>query len=432
MKKALIIFIALALLLVPAIGCAADEPAPAPAPTPGADPAPAPAPVDPAPLPAPAPGGDVDNVTLRLWGGEMCQDLLRSQADAFIAYVADRVNLTIEIGVESEETLRDTILTDPPAAADVFAFADDQINDLYRAGVLQENVMNAAEVRAANTAGSVASASVGDKLMAWPLSPGNGYFLFYNTDYFTPEDVLSWDRMLEVAAEAGRMVSMELPSGWWNISFFRGAGFDAWEGDDGNSMININQPGGTDVLQGMLDIAGHPAFISLGGGEIGGAVEDGSVIAAVNGQWNVGTFSDIWGDSIATTKLPTFTVAGNQVQQGGVIGSTLIGVNAFGEWAGWAMMLADWLTNENSQIERFHVRSMGPSNLAAATALAGDLQNDLAASAFAAQAPYSWSILPGGSFWDPMETLGEIIVQGNPEGHDLQYLLDSTVEAITG
>jgi len=431
MKKALLIFIALALLLVPAVGCAADEPAATPAPTP--EPAPAePAPAEPAPLPAPVPEGDLDNVTLRLWGGEMCQDLLRSQADAFIAHVADRVNLTIEIGVESEETLRDTVLTDPLAAADVFAFADDQINDLYRAGVLQENVLNAAEVVAANTAGSVASASVGGRLMAWPLSPGNGYFLFYNTDYFTPEDVLSWDRMLEVAAEAGRMVSMELPSGWWNISFFRGAGFDAWEGDAGNSMIDINGPGGTDVLQGMLDIAGHPAFISLGGGEIGGAVADGSVIAAVNGQWNVGTFSDEWGDSIATTKLPTFTVAGNQVQQGGVIGSTLIGVNAFGEWAGWAMMLADWLTNENSQIERFHVRSMGPSNLAAATALAGDLQNDLAASAFAAQAPYSWSILPGGSFWDPMGTLGEIIVQGNPEGHDLQYLLDSTVEAITG
>jgi arabinogalactan oligomer/maltooligosaccharide transport system substrate-binding protein len=256
--------------------------------------------------------------------------------------------------------------------------------------------------------------------------------LFYNTDYFTPEDVLSWDRMLEVAAEAGRMVSMELPSGWWNISFFRGIGLDAWEDEDGSSMININAPGGTDVLQGMLDIAGHPAFISLGGGEIGGAIEDGSVIAAVNGQWNVPAFSEIWGDSIATTKLPTFTVAGNQVQMGGVIGSTLIGVNAFGEWPGWAMMLADWLTNENSQIERFHVRSMGPSNIAAAVALADALQEDLAASAFAAQAPFSWSILPGGGFWGPMETLGEIIVQGNPDGHDLQYLLDSTVEAITG
>ena len=35
-----------------------------------------------------------------------------------------------------------------------------------------------------------------------------------------------------------------------------------------------------------------------------------------------------------------------------------------------------------------------------------------------------------GNYWTPAETLGSILAQGNPDGTDLQKLLDNAVEGI--
>ena len=51
--------------------------------------------------------------------------------------------------------------------------------------------------------------------------------------------------------------------------------------------------------------------------------------------------------------------------------------------------------------------------------------------ALAAQAPYSTPQVIGGNYWSPAETLGQILSSGNPDGTDLQTLLDKAVEGIT-
>lgn len=78
------------------------------------------------------------DVKLTMWGAEEDQTMLREMADAFIEQNADKGNVTIEIGVQSESSAKDTVLADPESAADVFAFADDQLNELVNAGALQE------------------------------------------------------------------------------------------------------------------------------------------------------------------------------------------------------------------------------------------------------------------------------------------------------
>ena len=54
--------------------------------------------------------------------------------ESFKTQYADKATFDIQIGVQSESTAKDTVLTDIEAAADVFAFADDQINSLVAAG----------------------------------------------------------------------------------------------------------------------------------------------------------------------------------------------------------------------------------------------------------------------------------------------------------
>jgi arabinogalactan oligomer/maltooligosaccharide transport system substrate-binding protein len=223
---------------------------------------------------------------------------------------------------------------------------------------------------------------------------------------------------------------MDFGSGWYTIAFFRGAGFDAWLAPDGISTeININEAGGTDVLQAWLDISKNPGFDALGGGEFVTGINDGSIIAGVDGPWNSDNARAAWGDDYGATKLPTFTVAGRQVQMGGVVGFKLMGVNQFSQEAGWAMRLADFLTSYESQVIRFEQRSQGPTNIEAAGSSA--VQAEPALAALSLQAQFSAVFNPGGNYWDPMGTLGEIVRLGNPDNIPLQELLDNTVAAIT-
>ncbi|MCL2003150.1 MAG: extracellular solute-binding protein [Oscillospiraceae bacterium] len=372
----------------------------------------------------------VEDVTLRLWGGEEDQVMLRQMADAFIEANKDKVNLTISLGTESESTAKDTILTDIEAAADVFAFANDQIIELVTAGALQEVSIRADDIKSRNSAGSVEAATVGGKLMAYPMTGDNGYFMYYDASYFTPDDVQTFDRMLEVAAAAGKQITMDMGGAWYSYSFFKGAGLDVSliEGTQ-NNFCNWNAAGGTDVVQAMLAIAAHPAFISLGDGEFVTGIENGTIIAGINGPWNAGRAQDAWGANYAAAKLPTFTLAGAQKQMGSFAGFKLVGVNALSANAGWAMELADWITNYENQVKRFNDRQQGPSNTAAAATDA--VQADPAQAAFAAQQPFSVPQAIGGNYWSAAGTLFEIIVRGNPDGTDLQTLLDNAVAGIT-
>jgi arabinogalactan oligomer/maltooligosaccharide transport system substrate-binding protein len=154
-----------------------------------------------------------------------------------------------------------------------------------------------------------------------------------------------------------------------------------------------------------------------------GVFADGSVIAAINGPWNAETVADIWGDNYAASKLPTFTHAGRQVQMGGVLGFKLMGVNAFSENVGWAMLLADFLTNYENQVTRFEIRGQAPTNIQAAAS--PEVQANPALAAIGAQAAFSAPMAVGDNYWGIAETLFEIIVQGNPGGTDLQTLLDN-------
>ena len=63
--------------------------------------------------------GEDETVTIRVWGAEEDQTLLSELIEDFESEYPD-VNFNIELGVESESTAKDTILTDVEAAADVY------------------------------------------------------------------------------------------------------------------------------------------------------------------------------------------------------------------------------------------------------------------------------------------------------------------------
>ena len=367
------------------------------------------------------------DVKLTMWGAEEDQTMLREMADAFIEQNADKGNVTIEIGVQSESSAKDTVLADPESAADVFAFADDQLNELVNAGALQEVLLNPDDVKSRNLPGSVGAATMNDKLYAYPMTADNGYFLYYDASVLSAEDVQSVDTMLEKAAAAGKKFMMSVNDAWYIYSFYAGAGLKATLADDGvNTVCNWNEAPGADVTQAILDITANPGFKSGADADIVSGIKDGSCCAAISGTWNANTAQNTWGDNYAACKLPTYTLNGEQVQMASFSGFKLIGVNPHSANVGAAMLLADYVTNEENETLRFQQRAQGPSNTNALAAASSP-----ALTAVVDQSEYANLQRVGGNFWASAETLGSICVNGNPDGKDTQTLVDDAVAGIT-
>ena len=368
------------------------------------------------------------DVTLTMWGAEEDQDLLREISDKFIEkYGNYGGKITINLGAQSESTAKDTVLTDPTAAADVYAFADDQLNELVKAGALQEVQLNADDVKNRNTPASVDAATMDGKLYAYPLTADNGYFMFYDKSFFTEDDVKSLDTMMKKAADAGKKVSMDVANGWYLYSFYAGAGLNLGLADDGvNTVCNWNEAPGADVTQAVIDICKNPGFIALKDEEFTGKLKDGTLVAGVNGTWRANDAAEVWGDNYAACKLPTYTLNGEQVQMASFSGFKLIGVNPHSANVGAAMLLADFVTNEENEGLRFKERTQGPSNINALAAASSP-----ALTAVVDQSEYATLQRVGGNYWASAETLGSICVNGNPDGKDPQALIDDAVAGFT-
>ena len=142
--------------------------------------------------------------------------MLREMADAFIEQNADKGNVTIEIGVQSESSAKDTVLADPESAADVFAFADDQLNELVNAGALQEVLLNPDDVKSRNLPGSVDAATMNDKLYAYPMTADNGYFLYYDASVLSAEAVQSAPAIAALAEQSSYATLQRGGANYWS------------------------------------------------------------------------------------------------------------------------------------------------------------------------------------------------------------------------
>ncbi len=372
-------------------------------------------------------------VSLTVWGSQEDEELVIQILDGFEKNYQGQAEFRITFAEQGESQCKDALLADLENGADVFTFADDQLNALAAAGAL-EPVETGEELKKEHLPAAVEAASVGNTLYAYPLTADNGYFLYYNKRYLTNEDIHTLDGILEAASESGRQFVMDWSSAWYVYAFFGGAGLDVGLNPDGiTNFCAWNQAEGdirgVDVAQAMLDIAESPAFSDRDDAGFLEGVRDGSVIAGVSGVWNAVALEEIWGEDFGAAKLPTYTCAEKQVQMASFSGCKLIGVNAYSEHYEWAEKLAQWMTSESSQKLRFEMRGQGPSNQKAAES--EEVQQSLAIAALLEQSEFSKVQRVGGKFWDPVMVFAENMAAGNPSGADLQEQLDEMVEGVT-
>ena len=372
-------------------------------------------------------------VELTVWGAEEDAELLQEMIDSFQAHYSAEADFQITCQPQGESNCKDALLGDLEAGADVFTFADDQVAALAAAGAL-DPIADSASIREASLSAAVEAASVGGTLYAYPLTADNGYFLYYNTEYLSSEDVQSMDRLLAAAENAERRFAMDWSSAWYVYAFFGNTGLEVGLNDDGlTNYCTWNSTDGpitgVDVAQAMLDIAASPSFFNCTDGEFLAGVRDGSVIAGVSGVWNAVAIQDAWGEHTGAVKLPTFTCGERQIQMASFSGCKLIGVNAYSRYPEWSARLAEWITSEENQRLRFERRGQGPANSAAAAS--AEVQQSAAIAALLAQSEFSQIQRVGGNIWDPVAVFATSMAQGNPSGASLQAQLDRMVEGVT-
>lgn len=374
-----------------------------------------------------------EQVELTVWGAQEDTELMKQMIQGFEKEYEDEAEFRITYGAQGETNCKDALLGGLEEGADVFAFADDQLNALAAAGAL-EPIADADGIRTQHLQAAVDAASVGNTMYAYPLTADNGYFLYYNKEFFTQEDVRSLEDMLRIAADNGKYLAMDWSSAWYVYAFFGNTGMEVGLNEDGltNYCSWNRQDGeikGVDVARSMLEIADSPGFANMTDAEFLQGVQNGSVIAGVSGVWNAVAVQEVWGDLTGAAKLPAYTCAGQQVQMASFSGCKLIGVNAYSKHPDWAAKLAAWIISEPNQQLRFELRGQGPSNKRAAGS--AQVQESPAIAALLAQAEYSHLQRVGGNFWEPVEAFAANMALGNETGEDLQKQLDEMVEKVT-
>ncbi|MEA5013366.1 MAG: extracellular solute-binding protein [Candidatus Limiplasma sp.] len=367
-----------------------------------------------------------ETATLKVWGSQEDQAMLQEMIDAFKAANPDKA-MDVTLGVVGEPDARARYAEDPAAAADVFAFPNDQLYDLVNSGSLYEVTLNKDAIIAANGAGSIEAASVGDALYAYPMTADNGYFLYYDKSVVSEEAAQTLDGILAACNAAGKKMFMDVSNGWYIASFFLGAGCTLTL-EDGKQLCDFNNEKGLAAAEAIKAFTADPAFLTGDDAVLTGSF--GEVIAAgVSGMWTAGAIKEKLGDNFAATKLPTFTLNGEQVQMSSFAGYKLIGVNSLTQYPLEAMALAEWLTNEENQLKRFEMREAGPSNVNAAASEAVKTNVPLAALALQGQFATSQKDVLG-NYWTPAEAFGAAM-EAKDYSMPLQEMLDVLVQQVT-
>ncbi|MCL1838500.1 MAG: hypothetical protein FWG47_04185 [Propionibacteriaceae bacterium] len=355
-------------------------------------------------------------VTLTVWAPQEDQadanSWLPKQQAAFAA-AHPEFTITWKNAVVSEGDAANTVQQDPAAAADVYLFANDQLGRLIQSnaiGTLSPDVE--AQVKAANSDVMITSLTgPSGRLYGVPYT-ANTWFMYYNTDIFTADDVKNLDTML-----AKGKVAFPLDTAWYIASWYLGNGATLFGADGTDEAAGINFAGdnATAVTKYLVELVKNKNFVNDANNAGLAGLQDGSIGAYFSGSWHVGDVSGALGDKYGAAQPPTFTLDGKEVQMLAFAGSKAAAFNPNSAAPQAASMFAAFLGSTQAQQDHFDMRGIIPSdstlatNAAVAASPVAIAQMDTVNNASALQP----TVAAMGNFWDPSQTFGRALLAGD-------------------
>ena len=368
-------------------------------------------------------------ITMWVSEKEGVADQFKEQIAAFMA-ANPGIVINAQIEGVTEADAGSKVVADVATAPDIYCFAQDQLARLVQAAALAAPGKAAAEtIKANNDAGSVAAASVAGTLYAYPMTSDNGYYLYYDKSIISEEDADSMEAIIAACEANGVKFRYALENAWYTASFFFATGCHSnWtmtsEGEFNAVDDTFNSAAGLAAMKGMQKLAQSSCYDS-----------DADVFtdagAIVTGIWNAGAAAEHFGDNLGATDLPSFEVDGKSYHLGSYTGNKLMGVKpqTDAKRAAVLSLLAQYLTGEECQQQRFESFEWGPSNVAAQQSPAVQANASLAALAKQNAFGQPQGQIHG-SWWDIAKVLGAD-AKAAKSAADLQTALDNYTAAIT-
>ena len=382
----------------------------------------------------PAGGNDVDlsgTYEIKMWVSELegVADQFKAQIDKFNKNNGKGIVINAQIEGVSEANAASQVLADVASAPDMYCFAQDQLARLVQASALLALGKGAATtVTENNDGGSVAAATVAGTLYAYPMTSDNGYYMYYDKSIISEEEALDLASIVAKCEQNNKKFRFSLENGWYVASFFFATGCHSnWTTNEKGQFVSVddtfNSAAGMTAMKGMQILAKSPAYDSNAD-----IFTDAGVV--VTGIWAATAAEEHFGENLGATKLPSFTVDGKSYQLGSFSGNKLLGVKpqTDAKRAAVLSLLAQYLTNEECQAERFASFQWGPSNLKVQASEA--VQSNMSLAALAAQSAFA---IPQGNiagvYWDNASALGAVAKNAANEA-ELQTGLDNYKAAI--
>lgn len=352
------------------------------------------------------------SATITVWSPAEDQDekngnWLKTRCDAFNA-AHPNWDLTFQYNVCGEDKAAENVTKDPSAAADVYMFANDQVQKLLDAGAISRlGGDTEAYVKDTNAETMVKTVTVGDAVYGVPYT-ANTWFMYYDKRVFSEDDVKNLDKMLEVAASKNTKVSFPLTNSWYIASFYVGNGCSFFgDGADEAAGIDFEGDKATAVTNYLIDLSDNKAFMSDDSGSGMAGLKDGSVAAVFSGSWDLGNVKEALGEeNVGIAQAPTYTLNGKELQMKPFTGSKAVAVNKTSPNQKVAVSLALWLANEDSQKTRYEARGVVPCN----TKLLETLKDDALVNAQNGPSIMQPFVSKMSNYWSPAENMGKQIV----------------------
>ena len=309
---------------------------------------------------------------VKIWVAENIVDLTKTQIDNYNKTNTDGIVINATVEPVGEGDAASNMTTDVEAGADIFCFAQDQTASLIQAGALSALGTAATElVKNGHDKASVTAVTAGDKLYGYPLTSDNGYFMYYDKSVISEDDIGSLEKLIAACEAAGKNFSFELENSWYTISFFFATGcVSEWQMDEAGSKFvsvsdNLNSDLGKIAAEGMKKLVTSKCYVNSSATTDFSAAIPSAVV--VSGTWNYENALGLLGDNFGVAELPSFEVNGTSYHLGSFNGCKLMGVKPQSDAKKAAALnkLAQYLTGEQCQLERFEQKGWGPSNLAA-------------------------------------------------------------------
>ena len=350
---------------------------------------------------------------LTVWTPQEDQDekngnWIKSHCEAFAAEHEDwTINFNYEVCGEGDAYK--TIKDDPEKAADVYLFAADQIPNLVSANAISEFGGETLEqIKSDNPQAMVDAVTFEDAVYGVPFT-SNNWFMYYNKDIFTEEDVKSMETMLEKGK-----VAFPVSNSWYAGCVWLSNGCEMFgaDGTDEEAGIDFGGAKGTQATEYLIDLVENPNFINDADGAGLAGFTDGSIGAFFSGNWDYANALEAVGDEskLGIAVPPTVKIGGSDKQLTPLASAKAVGVNPNCEYPQVAVRLAAYLGGEAGQQAHYDMRQITPSISSV------NIEGDEAAKVQQETQELS-HIQPlnnsFGNYWSSVETMGKEIVAGN-------------------